>query len=159
MEDSKSVTNFFTRVTKLVNQIKMYGEVLTSKFIGPKILRSLAPKFSHVVVAIEESKNLSSMTKEDLKEALESHKQRMDERTASKSKTGVALQAHQTKKDKEILNVNKGRGSYNNSTGRGNHQEGSSSNHRKTSNQNNHRGGGAGTRRVDGRKPDKSHIQ
>ena len=29
MEDNKSITDFFTRVTKLVNQIKVYGELLT----------------------------------------------------------------------------------------------------------------------------------
>ena len=63
MEDSESITDFFTKVTKLVNQIKVYGEVLTSRSIVEKILSSLAPKFDHAVVAIEESKDLSKQTK------------------------------------------------------------------------------------------------
>lgn len=66
------------------------------------------------------------MTKEELQGTLESHKQRIAERTASKSKTDVALQAQLTKKDKGRWNGNKGIGSYKNSTDRGNHQESSS---------------------------------
>ena len=54
----------------------------------------------------------------------------MAKRFASKTKSDVALQAQSTKekKDKGIWISNKGRGSYNNLTGRGNQQEGSSSN-------------------------------
>ena len=54
MEESESITDFFTRVTKLVNQIKIYGEVLTKRSIVAKILRSFASKFDHMVVAIIE---------------------------------------------------------------------------------------------------------
>ncbi|XP_050878661.1 uncharacterized protein LOC127082466 [Lathyrus oleraceus] len=159
MEDNESFTNFFTRVTKMVNQIKTYGEVLTSKYVVSKFLSSLAPKFDHVVVSIEESKDLSNMTKQELQGTLESREQPMAERTRSKPKTDVDLQAQSTKKNKIKWNGKKGRESYNNLKGRGNHQEGSLSNQRQYSNQGNHRGGGVGRERGDGRKPDKSHIQ
>ena len=33
MEDSESISDFFTRVTKLVNQIKICGEALTTRAI------------------------------------------------------------------------------------------------------------------------------
>jgi len=116
MEDNESITDFFTKVTKLVNQIKVCGEVLTSRSVVGKILRSLAPKFDHVVVAIEESKDLSKLTKEELQGTLESHEQRMAERAAGKSKSDMALQAQSTKerKGKGSWNGNKGRGGYNN---------------------------------------------
>lgn len=39
MEESESVFDFFTRVIRMVNQIKMYGEVLTSTSIVANILR------------------------------------------------------------------------------------------------------------------------
>lgn len=47
MKESESLSDFFTRVTSLVNQIKIYGKVLTSRFIFEMILRSLLPKFNH----------------------------------------------------------------------------------------------------------------
>ncbi|XP_058776675.1 uncharacterized protein LOC131651000 [Vicia villosa] len=72
MEETESVADFFTRITKLVNQIKMYGEVFTSKFDVEKILRLLAPKFDHVA-----------------------------ERSASKVKNDVALQAQLAKEMKD----------------------------------------------------------
>ena len=91
MEDSESIFYFFTRVTRLVNQFKTCGETLTTRAVVSKILRSLAPKFDHVVVAIEEWKDMSILSKEELQGMLESHEQRMAERTAGKSKSDVAL--------------------------------------------------------------------
>ena len=82
MEDSESISDFFTRVTKLVNQIKVYGETLTIIVVVSKILRSLTMKFDHVVVSIEESKDVSTFSKEGLQGTLESHEQIMVERVA-----------------------------------------------------------------------------
>lgn len=67
--------------------------MLTSRSIISKSLRSLAPKLDHVVVAIEESKDLSSMTKEELQGMLETHEQSMDERFAGMLKGNVVVQA------------------------------------------------------------------
>ena len=129
MEDSKIISDFFTSVTKLVNQIKICGEELTTRAIVSKILRSLAPKFDHVVVAIEDGKDLSKLTKEELQGTLESHEQRMNERATGKSKSDVVLQAQSSKDKKEKGKwFGRGRGSYNNSTGGGNQNEGNMSN-------------------------------
>lgn len=54
MEENERITDFFTRVIKLVNQLMICGEVLTSSLVVTNTLRSLTPKFDHVVVAIEE---------------------------------------------------------------------------------------------------------
>ncbi|XP_058748827.1 uncharacterized protein LOC131621780 [Vicia villosa] len=160
MEDSKNITNFFTKVTKLVNQIKKYGEALTIRAIVSKILRSLAPKFDHVVVAIEDSKDFSKLTKEKLQGTLKSHEQRMTERAAGKSKSDMALQdqSAKEKKGKGSWIGNKGRGGYNNSTGQNQH-EGSWSNLRKPSYQGNQKGGVGGRGRGGDRKPNKIPIQ
>ena len=61
-----SIYDFYTRVTKLVNQIKTCRETLTTRAVVSKILRSLAPKFDHVVVSIEESKDVSTLSKEEI---------------------------------------------------------------------------------------------
>ena len=89
--DSESISDFFTRVTKLVNQIKTCGESLTIRAGVLKILRSLAPKFNHVVVSIEESKGMSTLSKEELQEMLESHEQRMDERVVENLKRDLSM--------------------------------------------------------------------
>lgn len=70
---------------------------MRSRLIVEKILRSLLPKFDHVAVDIEESKNLSILTNVELQGTLESHDQKMSERYASKSKSDVALQAQSKK--------------------------------------------------------------
>ena len=159
MEDNESISDFFNIVTKLVNQIKICGETLTTRVVVSKILRSLAPKFDHMVVAIEEGKDLSKLKKEELQGTLESHEQRMSERAASKTKSKVALQESSAKETKGKGNwFDKGRCGYNNSTGRGNQNEGNMSNKRRPY-QGNQRGGVANRGRGGGRKPDKNHIR
>lgn len=111
MEENESVVDFFTKVTRLVNKIKMYGEVMTSRLIVAKFLRSLLSKFDHMVVSIEESKDMLIMKKEELQGTFESHEQRVDGRFASKTKGDVTLQAQSTKekKDKGKWNYKKDR--------------------------------------------------
>ncbi|XP_028054823.1 uncharacterized protein LOC114259031 [Camellia sinensis] len=46
--------------------MRRYGERMESLQVIKKIFRSLSPKFKHVVVAIEESKDLSAMTTDEL---------------------------------------------------------------------------------------------
>ena len=159
MEDNESMSDFFTRVTKLVDQIKICGEALTTRAVVSKILRSLGPKFDHVVAAIEEGKDLSKLTKEELQGTLESHEQRMNERAAGNTKSDVALQENSAKETKGKRKwFDKGRGGYNNLTGRGNQNKGNVSNQRRPY-QGNQGGGVANRGRDGGRKTDKSHIQ
>ncbi|GAU29444.1 hypothetical protein TSUD_150140 [Trifolium subterraneum] len=116
MEESETVSDYFTKVIKLVNQIKNCGEVIESKFVVSKILRSLTPRFDHVVATIETSKRISEISKEELLGCLESNEQRMNERAAVKGKSEVALQVqlNKGKRGKGRGNGNRGRGNYNN---------------------------------------------
>lgn len=56
----------FTRVQTVVNQMKRNGEKLDDERVMEKILRSLKPKFEYVVTIIEESKDLSAISIEEL---------------------------------------------------------------------------------------------
>ena len=62
-EENETINFFTTRITRLVNQVKVCGETVTEQYIVAKILRSLTPRFDNVVVIIKESKNLVTMRK------------------------------------------------------------------------------------------------
>ncbi|GAU38708.1 hypothetical protein TSUD_396360 [Trifolium subterraneum] len=116
MEESETVSDYFTKVIRLVNQIKNCGETIEAKFVVSKILRSLTPRFDHVVAAIETSKRISEISKEELLGCLESNEQRMNERKAAKGKSEIALQvqSNRGRGGRGRGNGNKGRGNYNN---------------------------------------------
>lgn len=66
MEKNESVNDFATRITRLVNQVKACGETITEQYVVAKMLRSLTPRFDKIVVAIEELKDLATMSKKEM---------------------------------------------------------------------------------------------
>ncbi|XP_050915629.1 uncharacterized protein LOC127130704 [Lathyrus oleraceus] len=79
---------------------KAYVGAVKAKNVVSKVLRSLTPRFDNIVVAIEESKDLTTLRKDELHSSLEAYEQRMDERGADKAKTEIALQARFNEKNK-----------------------------------------------------------
>jgi len=79
MKDSEVVKDFFSRTTKIINQIKSCGDNVSDKRIAEKILRSLPQKFEHIVVVIEETKDMSRLSIHELMGSLEAHKQRVNQ--------------------------------------------------------------------------------
>ncbi|XP_077217878.1 uncharacterized protein LOC143852380 [Tasmannia lanceolata] len=77
MKDSESVEDYYNHVISLVNQLRVNGEDIQDRRIGEKILRSLTRKFEYIVVAIEESKDLASLSLESFLGSLQSHELRM----------------------------------------------------------------------------------
>nr|XP_004509502.1 uncharacterized protein LOC101510098 [Cicer arietinum] len=101
MEDKETINDYVTRVTRLGNQMKSCGEVVSEQNFVSKVLRSLTPRFDNIVVALEESNDFKTMTKDELQSSLEAHEQRMDERGNDKAKTEVALQSRFNEKNKK----------------------------------------------------------
>ncbi|RDY00855.1 hypothetical protein CR513_15905, partial [Mucuna pruriens] len=64
--DQESVAMYFTRILTLTNQMKTCDEKMTDLMIIDKVWRTLTLTFDHIVVAIEENKNLKEIKVEEL---------------------------------------------------------------------------------------------
>lgn len=81
--------------------MKSYGEKTSGLEKVENALRAISVKFDHIVVAIEESKDLLEMKLEELQASLEAHEMRLKQRDSEKV-SEQALQANFFKKIKEI---------------------------------------------------------
>jgi hypothetical protein len=106
-ESNETVSDYFTKVISVVHQMRRNGENIDDVHVMEKILRSLASKFDHVVVAIKQSKNLEDLTVEELMGSLQAHEQKINRRGEGRS----VEQALQTKLT--VKNINEsGRGAF-----------------------------------------------
>ena len=70
MKESENVDSFFTHLIGLVTQINYHGETLEERRIVEKVLRSFPSMFHAIVVAIEETKDLSQFLVNELHASL-----------------------------------------------------------------------------------------
>jgi hypothetical protein len=123
MKESESVNDFFTRTMSLVNQIRTNGDTLEDQRIIEKTLRSLPPRFDPIVVAIEESKDLTQMCLDELMGSLQIHEQRLNRSATVSSEQAFRSQVSVRGRGKSSNNrgVARGGGSgrFNNSHERG----------------------------------------
>jgi len=73
MKEIKDIDSFMNWVMTVVSQLKIYGEEIKDQTVVEKVLISLSTKFDVVVAAIEETKDLASLTLDNLKGSLLSH--------------------------------------------------------------------------------------
>ena len=73
MKDGETISDYFSQLLVIVNCLKSDGESIEDVCVVAKILRFLANKFEHVVVAIEESKDMETLSIEELMGFLEVH--------------------------------------------------------------------------------------
>ena len=76
MKESENIEEYFTRVLAITNQMRSNGETLNDTKVVEKILRTLSEKFMYVVVSIEESKDIESITLHELLSSLAVHEQK-----------------------------------------------------------------------------------
>ncbi|XP_047173526.1 uncharacterized protein LOC124841318 [Vigna umbellata] len=71
MGEKESVVEYIGRIQVVVNAMRACDKVVKDKKIMEKILRTLTPQYDHIVVAIEECKDLKNMRVEELHNSLE----------------------------------------------------------------------------------------
>jgi len=162
MSNSETINDFFTRA----NQINSHGDTLDDQKVVENILRSLPIRFDPIVVAIEESKDLSQVYIDSLMGSLQTHEKRLNRSKSSSMENAFKsqVQASSTKRGGRITNrggrgFGRGRMSNCNEGGRleNSHEEGANSNFFAS------RRGRGGRHSLEfhgqGQRYDKSHIQ
>ncbi|KAF2295179.1 hypothetical protein GH714_031933 [Hevea brasiliensis] len=76
MKRDETITEYFARVMVVANKMRNNGEEMTDTKIVEKILRTLTDKFTYVCVSIEESKDIETMSVDELQSTLVVHEQK-----------------------------------------------------------------------------------
>ncbi|XP_022635028.1 uncharacterized protein LOC111241414 [Vigna radiata var. radiata] len=114
-KEGELVSDYFSRVLTVTNNLKRNGEKLDDVRIMEKILRSLDPKFEHIVTITEETKDLEAMSIEQLLGSLQAYEEK------KKKKEEIVEQVLKVHIDsrKEENAHNQSRRSYSQEQGRG----------------------------------------
>ena len=101
MKESENVSDYIAHVQTVANQLNQNEEeMLLEVWVVEKILRSLTDNFENVVSAIEESKDLTKFTVDELAGSLEAPEQRKKKKEESLDQ---ALQTKASIKDEKTL--------------------------------------------------------
>lgn len=78
MKDCDSIEACLCNVIEVVNQIRKYSDKLSEQKVVEKFLRSFSKRYDHMVVALEESEDLSVFIIDELLASLKSHKDKIN---------------------------------------------------------------------------------
>ncbi|XP_050918745.1 uncharacterized protein LOC127136196 [Lathyrus oleraceus] len=100
IKNNEKVLDYIFIVILIINKMKSCGETLSEESNIEKILRSLTPHLDYIVVAIEHSKDLSTVRIKELQISIEAQELRLTERT-SEREVEQTLKASFVKKDQK----------------------------------------------------------
>ncbi|XP_039120778.1 uncharacterized protein LOC120257365 [Dioscorea cayenensis subsp. rotundata] len=84
MNEAENVQDYYTKIVKIVNEMKTFGEEIKDNQIIENILVSLSPKFDSMVSIIEDIKHISSMKIQELIGSLMTHEKSFESAFQSK---------------------------------------------------------------------------
>ena len=96
--------DFFPRAMAIINQMRSYGDQTTNQIIVEIFFSSLIPKFDHVVAAIEESKDLSNFSFDELMGSLQAHEARLNRSTEKHEEQAFKVKGEASYSDKLFMN-------------------------------------------------------
>jgi gag-polypeptide of LTR copia-type/Domain of unknown function (DUF4219) len=106
IKNKESLSDYISRFQMIASQLRRNGEKLAENRVVEKVLRLLIDEFENIIYAIEESKNLSTLTIDELARCLMTHEQR---RKKKQETLEEALQAKANLNDnKSNLETNSG---------------------------------------------------
>lgn len=105
MKNDENISEFLSKTTAVVSQMRTYGAKIEDQTIVEKVLRSLNSKFDHVVAAIEESKDLSIFSFDELMGSLQVHEVRINRGVEKEEEKAFQVQDNSFKRGR-------GRGNY-----------------------------------------------
>lgn len=112
MKTGETITDYFSRVMTIANKMRSNGEQMKDVTIVEKILRTLTEKFNYVVVSIEESKDIDSLSIDELQSSLIVHEQKFNRSSGEE-------QAFRVTHDEGYGRRGRGRASFRGGRGRG----------------------------------------
>ncbi|KAJ0509944.1 putative RNA-directed DNA polymerase [Helianthus annuus] len=77
MKDGETINDYFSRVMIVANDMRNFGEDMSDLKVVEKILRSLTENFNFVVCTIEESKDIDTLSVDELQSSLLVHEQKL----------------------------------------------------------------------------------
>ncbi|CAA7015782.1 unnamed protein product [Microthlaspi erraticum] len=107
MKETKSITEYFSRVLLTATDMRNLGEDMEDTKIVEKILRTLSERFTYIVCSLEESKDIDSLTVDALQSSLLLHEQK------------IQRHAKGARHDEQVLQVTYGVSQLNATRGRG----------------------------------------
>lgn len=77
MKEGDTIKKYFSRLMVVANDMRNLGEDMPDAKLVEKILKTLIERFKYVVCAIEESKDIKSLTVDELQSSLLVHEHKM----------------------------------------------------------------------------------
>lgn len=117
MKNNKLIQNYLYRASGIVRKMRSLGETTIDQKVAAKYLRSLRLKFDFIVATIEESKDLTSYTLNELMGSLLTHEEGLS-RNVEKHEEKAFHVARETFNRHEVTSKGRGPGYYRGKGGR-----------------------------------------